>query len=350
MHVFAAENDLVICQKLPSENFCQDLQELGFATPQFILQEELPTVLAENSASEFEFCPWGNSPAEQRLFSPFMAKESLWQDSYKQLFERKTAAKLLEALIRKFDYPESLIPKVIYTVDELEQLVANKAPIVVKSPLSSSGRGIMVLRRNYLNDTNKQWTQSQLQQQGYLTAENWLDKKYDFSLQFKFGETIEFSGISLFKTNSNGQYSGHTLHCQNQEFPPSLHEAIKNLGLQLQKELHHSPYSKHRGNLGIDGLIYWCEEEEMLKIHPCLEVNPRFTMGALALELEKMIHPHATGLFNMHFDKQGQYAAFVEQKKKNSPLAFSEGKIRKGFFTLTPADSGTKFGAYVELF
>ena len=110
-----------------------------------------------------------------------------------------------------------IFERIVRSETEIETLLKSTFPLVLKAPLSSSGRGLSVLRHNELNDANRQWIGGILEQQGYLIAERWLNKQLDFSLQFKIEETGEVKclGPSFFQTNSNGQYSGHRITSYN---------------------------------------------------------------------------------------------------------------------------------------
>jgi hypothetical protein len=113
--------------------------------------------------------------------------------------------------------------------------------------------------------------------------------------------------------------------------------------------LEKSIFKEHyHGFLGIDALVY--EEGGQTKIQPCLEINPRYNMGILSKYIEKKIHTQSTGLFQVYYHPVRLYKDFVSEEIKKNPMAMADQKLLKGFASLTDAQEGSKFGAYLTLF
>lgn len=354
MAVMASPNDLVVCGEIPSSKTIEGWEKWNLMNGKFVNLESLAELATNSSTSAFDLQSWGKSPAEANTFK--FLNRSLWDDNLKQLFERKTSADFLNRFLKRDDLPaeidRSFNQLVISEEAKIELLLKRQSPIVLKVPLSSSGRGLLVLRKNELNNANRQWIKGNLDQQGYLLASSWLNKKLDLSFQFEVKKDgcISFLGHSIFMTNSNGQYAGHYLNFRHKNHLPVDEKVIMQTGLKLGEELAKSDFSKtYRGILGVDSLIYLTGENK-LKIHPCIEINPRFTMGFLSQKIEQKIHPESYGHFKIFFQPKGGFKDFAETEKKINPPVFADGFIRKGFFNLTPTDKNSKFGAYVELF
>ncbi|RKD89959.1 hypothetical protein [Mangrovibacterium diazotrophicum] len=354
MSVLASQNDLVVCREIPSSRTIEEWKKWNLMNGKFVTLESLTEHTTAHNSGSFDLQSWGKSPAEANLFK--FLNSSHWDDNLKQLFERKTSTDFLNCFLERDDLPaeidRSLNQLVICKEAEIEHLLKRQSPIVLKAPLSSSGRGLLVLRKNELNNANRQWIKGNLDQQGYLVASSWLNKKLDLSFQFESDGNggISYLGHSVFMTNSNGQYAGHYLNFKLRNKLPIDEKVLTLISEKLGEELTQSTYSTiYKGIIGIDTLVY-LDEDNKLKIHACIEINPRYTMGFLSQQIEQKIHPESYGHYKIFFDPKGGFQAFAEAEKKINPPTFADGFIRKGFFNLTPADKNCKFGAYVELF
>jgi len=355
MLFFATKNDFVICNQIPGEAFIKQLDLLQCPLPRFITIEGLKEFANDNKQLEISLKSWGKSPAEANSFRFLKAGHVLWDANLKALFERKKSIEFVNRFLRRADLPDIICrdvnQKLVYSEADVESLLASNKPYVIKAPLSSSGRGLLVLRKKTLNEANRQWIRGNLGQLGYLVASIWLNKTYDLSFQFEINSNgkVFYLGLSFFITNSNGQYTGHHLNFKNSQQFPLDPKTLQQIGELLCNELANSDFPiYHRGALGIDALIY-VDDEANVKLHPCLEINPRYTMGALSLQIEKRIHPDSHGKFEIYFDAKGGFYEFAEAKQRRNPLAMRRGLIHKGFYSITPSDGSSKFGAYIEL-
>jgi hypothetical protein len=125
-------------------------------------------------------------------------------------------------------------------------------------------------------------------------VEPWLDKLADISTHFDISRDgkIHFVGVTRFWTNANGQYRGHIIgrlfddlgsqalekwH-HHEGWQMKLRETADRIGFELFDKGYFGP-------VGIDGLIYW--ENQSLNMRPMIEINPRWSMGRIALSIEK---------------------------------------------------------------
>lgn len=151
-----------------------------------------------------------------------------------------------------------------------------------KSPWSSSGRGNMVVREPIESDQLLlRRIQKTIQEQGGIVVEPfYADKELDFALEFIVtDEGALFLGYSVFSADEMGHYCGNYVESQD--------ELLKRISLPdelLQRliEYHQRELSRltYRGPVGIDMMRL-----SGGRVHPCVEINFRRTMGLLALEL-----------------------------------------------------------------
>ena len=366
--ILARPEDIVLVDHIPPQQFIDQLEAAGFSLPDYRTKES--SLADEQFLSEqkgFLF-PWGWSPATHKQLFPLKSRcctefsrspIAEWREIHRELYSRKSALAILEKIIAAQSSNEFLssndLPQICRSHDEIITLQQKWDKVVVKAPWSSSGRGLQILRSHEYNQTNKQVITGFLKQQEYVVAGPWHEKVMDLSFQFfSFGDgKIEYRGLTSFSTDHMGRYIGNNI----QELPaqpaPELHvflkENLPKAEQYLTKALTASSYSTdYYGWIGVDILI-WKSSDGKLKIHPCLEINCRFTMGAIALALRNQIAEQSTGEFKMMHSGEGEFARFCEAMKTSEPLITNNGKIVRGFLPLTPSSPSSTFGAYIRV-
>ena len=351
----------ILTEKKPSYEFLQKLTEAGFQMPIFASMKEL---MSESSFNHL--LPWGWSPAAHFILKSLKDKCSPgyknspvfnWNESHKTLFERKTSLHFLNNLLENhplnFFIGKESTGTIVTSLAETELLLNRQSPLVLKAPLSSSGRGIQIIRKVDLNPSNRQWISGVLNQQGYLVAEPYLEKMMDLSFQYRINDSgePEYLGYSIFETNTNGQYKSTLIHPKITKLLPEARHMEVDAMIEITAELilqhlNNSIFSSwHRGWMGIDALIY--KDGKDLKIQPCIEINSRMNMGILAMQLEKYIHPEARGKFVLYYGRKGQYEHYSRYMAKEKPTKYESGQIKSGFLALTEPDASKQFGAYL---
>ena len=101
---------------------------------------------------------------------------------------------------------------------------------------------------------------------------------------------------------------------------------------------------RYHGPVGIDGLFFLNAEDE-IKLHPCIEMNLRYTMGLLNLNLRKQLHPDSSGFWQIAYMDKDKWVK-LSQKQQGVKL---DGQLRKGILALTPPPITKGFMAYLEL-
>jgi hypothetical protein len=286
-------------------------------------------------------------------------ENDIFLDTHRELYSRKTALEVLKNILADCRSDDLLffndLPEICITHEQIIALQHRWGKIVVKAPWSSSGRGLQILRPNEYNQTNREVISGFLKQQGFVMCEPWHQKVLDFSFQFfSYGNgKIEYRGLTTFSTDPKGHYMGTFI----QELPPKLQPELKEfldhklpeLESSLLQVLSLSNYSTaYYGWLGVDALVYKSANGN-LKVHPCLEINCRFTMGAIALYLRNHLAEGSSGEFRIMHNKEGDFAQFCNEMKVNDPLNVENGKMGQGFLPLTPPLPNGVFGAWIQI-
>lgn len=355
---FAGQDDIVIVPNTIPESWLKMMEKLGFIMPVFLKKEDIP----KNSVAHIR--PWGWSPAthfyfkEIKAFTSISFKETVnsqWKDSYRELYSRKTSAKLLRAIIEKEDNPlfPSIgeIPQVCKSIEEIELVVYKTNRVLLKAPWSSSGRGLYLLNPNEINEINKQWISGVLKSQKYVMAEVYKDKVCDLSFQFYVSEdqSIKSVGTTSFIADLKGNYKGNYLHTEsiwddNKELEEFLNNGLlKDVECVLKTALYKSEIPlNYYGYLGVDCMVY--REKGILKFQPCVEINLRYNMGLLALKLSEKIHPKARGVLLTEYVSNVKH--FVRDMQEKSPCVFLDNLLYKGFVVLSLPSKDNSFITY----
>ncbi|MEZ5103622.1 MAG: hypothetical protein R2757_03960 [Draconibacterium sp.] len=361
---FARNTDFIIVNRLPSAKFTEKLKTIGIHPPGFILKENIiRSTIAEISKN----ClfPWGWSPAAHKLLSPLKdsCAESFknspvfnWATEHKNLYSKKFAVQVLKQITSTIPssdlIPQNRIAEICTSKTEVETLISRWGKIMVKAPWSSSGRGLQPVTKIPVHPKVWEKILGVINEQGYVVVEPFLNKAFDFSFQFKLSnEKIEFLGISNFTTDNKGQYVGNSLNglpvnvsLKIREFQQNV---IKTLLDPLISILESTELATlYEGNFGVDTLIY-ADENDDLKINPCLEINIRQNMGLLSLHLEKLITSGKKGIYRMFYSPGKTFKEFAREMEILHPLVIYNQKIESGFFALTEAFDDSLFGSYI---
>lgn len=363
--IFGTEKDFVITENPPSHEFQTTLRKAGFNLPAFCRLTELESLPAGSFGT---IIPWGWSPAVHFKLKNLKEKCSAefrnsvvfnWNAEHQLLYERSTSLDFLYKILDK-NPPNWFIGAdmcgiKVESCNEIEILLKKYSELVLKAPVSSSGRGIQIIRNSKLNSSNRQWISGVLKQQKYLIAEPCLKRLLDLSFQFKIQDNSEvlYLGYSIFETNSNGQYKGTFIHPDLRFLLPEvdfteLKEKIEITADILQNALLESEYAKHyRGYLGVDALIF--KHNHTWMIQPCIEVNCRINMGILSLKLENKIHQDVTGKFELCLVNSAEFKNNTAMNSEIKEIKYKDEKIYSGFLPLVEPDQNKKFGAYLSL-
>ncbi|MCX6116491.1 MAG: hypothetical protein NT027_03035, partial [Proteobacteria bacterium] len=259
------------------------------------------------------FEPWGQSPHSNKVFNPFESllvkplpsRNSTPSDAPSSIFSKSFAKSLRTKL--NLDDMDSKAPQnfedVKKSLSELRDLSPSKT-VVFKAPFSASGRGMIRVLDESLSTKDIAWIQSVLNRHGHVIAEPWLDKMIDISthIDIEADGTIKWMGTTRFWTDLRGQYRGHFIGRLFDDLGPQfLAKWHEDLGWksQLQSMImdvgRHAYLAGYYGPLGVDSLIYMSPEGP--KLRPLVEINPRWSMGRIAMALSKHISTKQSGIW-----------------------------------------------------
>lgn len=360
---YADAEDFVFTEEIVSPRFFS-LQPKEFRPfAKLISRKEIEK--QKDSLPEMQATPWGLSPHSHSLFEKLRKSGNLnltipeWKEEYTRLTSRQTAAECLDKireLLPDMDIPVS--PKFCKKVREVEKyLILQNAPFILKTPYSSSGRGLLWLPERKLTTKDRTWIEGALNKQGCVSIECALDKYQDFAMEFYSdgNGNIRYEGLSVFGAEKKGAYSGNVLGEQTylesffvENFGDKFQQLKETVGEAI-RQIYGNIYT---GYLGVDMLVYRKKANGEFAIHPCIEVNMRYTMGMVALRIsQKYLVPNARGDMRITYtSKPGEAYEQHCFMKKAYPLEMKDGKIKEGYISLCPVTKETKYRAYILVF
>lgn len=359
---FAQKHDIIISDNKPCESFLETWHQLGLPSLNYLNINEASQIDQLNIIR-----PWSWSPASHHYLKSLKEKSSIefktssnyqWLQDYKAFFSRASCNKVQSFIMDNTSISDVFIEQAaisLYSLEEIKEWVDKNERAVIKMPWSSSGRGVHTVDKKNSKPLNLEWVKGAIKQQGFVTIEPLLDKVMDYSYQLKLDKNgnIELLGISHFTNDEKGHFTGGIIHWPHQKNELSkfftkelIFESAKLLIAGIKSIL---PYKSYEGFIGVDGIIYM-HENNRHKLHPCLDINWRYNMGNVNIQLPKFLNDNSRGIWKVTSVKNGQWNNFVEAERKKKPLIIGGSKINSGFIPLTPPSEKAQFGAWMEVF
>ena len=362
---FGGQNDFVLVDRIPSPEFVNLLKQFEIEIPNLALKKDALQNPYFINLPKNGLLPWGWSPATHKLLSPIKALCSVefqqspvfnWKPEHREITSRKFALSILKQLqsTLKTDFilPAEQTPIICTTQNDFEVAIKQWGKVMIKAPWSSSGRGLQPITKTPVHPKVWEKVMGIVKEQGFAIAEPLLNKALDLALLFEIKKgKVETLGTSYFFTNNKGQYEGNYLN----GLPDTIEQLIVDFAGFIVEEIcqpiidaieNSEMATFYEGVFGVDMLIYF-DEDNKLKINPCLEINVRHTMGLLALRIEKLISKHKKGVFSTYFQPGKSFQDFKKEMEEKRPLKIADNKIESGFFALTDARQDSLFGAFI---
>lgn len=367
-------DDIVLVPQRPSVEFLSDLQRAGFLLPEFAeVKNRVVENLRERKLGGLR--PWAWGPDSSELLRPLFAQvtsdsrapEQCFNAGIARLYSKAWSAAFLKTVLadsRGHAAGEWLCTQqdVGVAVDSmdaaLKAIEAIRARghhrIVVKESLGLAGHNAIRLWEPDLLTAQRQWMIKALENGRELVVEPWLERAADFSVQLEMGaQHLKLIGFTGLMNDQKGQFQGNTASPNFHRripaqagalFPPGvvvkLQEFYEVLFPLLEAELRQVEFI---GPVGIDAFVYRTAEG-VCRLKPVVEINPRYTMGRLTLELMHHVCPGSHGFFRLinraqlREEEVEDFSAYEQKLRERFPLRL-EGepvpKIREGWLCLS---------------
>lgn len=365
-YYFCNHHDIILIENNISKEYKNRIKCLHNKDVFCITKKDAPLFLS-NTKCDHDLAPWGWSPKMHHELSkiksfcnPLANIISSWHDKSKEVYSRAYARDVLIEVLNNTNtpslyIPKKFIPEIATSFDEIVKLSQKYSKLVIKTPFSSSGRGMIFLNYGVIHKTYQQWIDGALKSHQYLMVEKYVNKLYDLSFHFEVkGENVKHLGNASFFTMDNGQYEGNNIALLPDNFPEVQREFVEKHSKQISNDLLKA-FSKiglaykYQGIIGVDVLVYLDDNEE-LKFHPCLEMNMRYNMGTVTLALRNHLNIGQSGYWKVERLGKRDAISFDQQQQNKYPISLDKkGKIIKGYLPLIEPSKEKKFACYLIL-
>ncbi|WP_051220267.1 hypothetical protein [Prevotella sp. AGR2160] len=173
------------------------------------------------------------------------------------------------------------------SLEDVAAFLGSHGSGVLKSPWSSSGRGVLLLSTELMASTPwQQWARGVIARQGCVVVEPLYNKVKDFALEFFADEdgSVRYEGLSLFHTEG-ATYRGNVIASEKEKrrqlsaFIPW--EEVLPLIDHFRKVMSPAVRNIYTGPFGIDLMVVDEEGHYYVKV---AEMNLRKTMGWAAIK------------------------------------------------------------------
>lgn len=365
-----SSDDVVLVRRVPSIEFRSRLSRRGFEVPEFCDLSRFGSEM-EGGWSDRKlagFVPWAWGPDSARLLEPWSSRvDSVhtasstiipFSETYGRLYSKAFGADLLRAFSDQFDpsHREWLcLPEVIGRAFSVADAVFDAirdwravgySRLVVKKAFGIAGQNALRLWEPEISASQRRWIETACGQPGGVVVEPWLERVCDFSIQLESSQRgLQLIGFSSLDVDHRGQYCGNRAFPGYRRHPPSAVSSALTGGsfhpgkirdflsgfIEFLQPILRS--HGHTGAVGVDAFVYR-DRDGRSRLKPLVELNPRFTMGRLLLELMQDAAPGTYGGFQLlnlkdlrarGFESFAQFSDFLSNnipwKREGSPKA-----------------------------
>ena len=349
------QDDIVLVNEKPSVEFLSGIKQAGFALPEFV-ELKNHAALAERKLGRLRPWAWGPDSVEwlEPIFANLTGEQRTAGGSFNpeiaQLYSKAWSAELLKKIVHNRGGDDADIASAgdgvftaatadtwLCTAHEVGLAVNSLAEaleviaqirqrghhkIVIKESLGLAGSNAMRLFEPEILETHQRWITNAVANGGQLVVEPWLERELDFSVQLEMSdEGLKLCGYTGLTNDARGQFQANVALPGHQKKIPAnlialfpeppdiaqwLHALFADIFDLLEAELRRVNFS---GPLGIDAFAYR-DAAEKIRLKPIVEINPRYTMGRVTVELMKHVAPGSRGVFELLGLKQIRAAGF----------------------------------------
>ncbi len=370
----ARRDDVVVVPEAPAPDFLATLKSAGFELPEFVVAPEgvrLGNGLGERKLGGLR--PWAWAPDSLERLSPLFSQvtgddrgpDDCFNPRIAALYSKAWSARFLQEIHSELAsvFPALCPVETIGTaVTDLPTALAaiqsfrdqGHHRLVVKQALGLAGANAIRLWEPELLETQRRWMAESLESGQTLVVEPWLERLADFSAQFeRTASGLRRIGFTDLFNDHRGQFLANGASPGFERRPPArvvrafksfsdapgiLRRVYDVIASALETRLAEVGFW---GPIGIDALV--CQTPEGPRLKPVVEINPRYTMGRLTLELMRVVAPGSHGLFrlvNRSQLKASGFATFADYARERTairPLCLAgipEPRLREGMVCL----------------
>jgi len=291
---WARRDDVVLVDQMPSLDHLHYLQQAKMVLPEWVLRED---DLSDRKLGGMQ--PWAWSPDAVKMLEKyrnvtFDKSEKSWRGDFDMtLFSKVSSSELIHIVQPE---AESVVCRSLLDVEIFVE--KQSRDVIFKAPYASAGRG----QRNFLPregwvDSLKHWVENTILKQGAIVVEPLLKRELDFSAQYERAKDgkVKLLGMTRVINDKAGRFLGSFVH---PKWASGLDENLTAWLFRDQQVMQLYKYDlperleewfkkfDYYGAFGIDAFVYRDKAGDF-GLRKVVEINPRITMGRVALELHK---------------------------------------------------------------
>ncbi len=376
-------DDVVLVPIRPRLEFLASLHRAGLGVPEFVAWNDPDALGGLTRRKLGRLRPWAwSSESVERLTplagavtDPSFTLSQRFTPAIAEVYSKAWSAAFLREFLVEFDAepPESRprwlgspdgVGVAVTSPDAVLEAVARIRSrghhrIVIKESLGLAGSNAIRLWEPAILETQRQWIESRLRKGHPLVVEPWLERAFDFSLQLERSSTgLALLGYTTLLTDARGQFLANSAAPDFALRPPAqvaallsdpdrpvdvpleLRRCFDRLVAALERRLAPVDYL---GPVGIDAFVHRLPDGTC-RLKPVVEINPRHTMGRVALELMRHVQAGSHALFRLlnrsHIEAEGfpDFSGYAEDLARREPVVL-EGqpipRLRQGAVCLS---------------
>jgi uncharacterized ferritin-like protein (DUF455 family) len=353
----ARRDDVLLVRRAPSEPHLAKLARCGLGMPEIEVLERNGAIdpaglLVARKINALR--PWSIAPdlaSRLAALRPGLADDHTlapWTEETRGLFSKVEQVRALSRWMGP-SHPCTTTEELRDAIEALQ--VQGHRDFLLKRAFSTAGSGLTPLRNEDLAELLARPLTQAIVDEGGILLEVRHDRVFDFSVQYRLeGGAMRFVGFVEQVIQGLGGYRGslcrskfcRALDAELARFLMDeclpLYDAAGELAADLAAWATTRGYE---GPLGIDAYVHRTAEGRLV-LRPICEVNPRHTMGLVALELKRRIAP-------------GRDLGFAILKttdlteEDDSAEIDANGKLAKGSVVLTEGGERARFAAVARV-
>jgi uncharacterized ferritin-like protein (DUF455 family) len=228
--------------------------------------------------------------------------------------------------------------------------------IVLKQSIGVAGSNAIRLFEPEFLPAQQRWMAKVIAAGNEIVVEPWLDRLVDFSAQLEMTSSgLKLCGFTGLHNDARGQFQANWAEPKHKkalpaavlsalQTTPRTGHAIQGFFAALFQALAGELQAMNfLGPLGIDCFVYR-DATGKPKLKPVVEINPRYTMGRVTVELMQQVAPGCFGRYRLinrsalKAEGCADFPSFVAKQKARQPLRLEgspQARIREGFVALT---------------
>jgi uncharacterized ferritin-like protein (DUF455 family) len=320
------QDDIVLVRQKPSVEFLSRIKSAGFPLPEFV---EIETVGELKNRKLGRLRPWawgsdsfemlkpvfasvtGEQRADEKRFNPAIAQlySKAWSTDFLRKFISKQPATDWLCTENEIGVAANSIDEALAAIAKIRARGHHK--IVVKEAFGVAGSNALRLFEPEILPAQRRWLENAFARKRGLVVEPWLERLADFSVQLEMSAPgLKLCGYTGLLADARGQFVANfaephhhkripakiiSLFTEPKDISSRLLEFYGEIFAALESELRQVDFT---GPVGIDAFVYK-DASGAVKLKPVVEINPRYTMGRVLVELMRQTCQNSFGSFRL---------------------------------------------------